>query len=324
MISHRSVAILIVAASLGACGGSNEEDDAGEGAGGSDDQASSGAGASGADGPTGAGGTASGGGPADGGAPRAEGPAPKAEFLPAPHGRCPEFVGPEITLNPEQGPRVVKLWISEAAQSLDGPLVFNWHGWHGSPGGNGIDATSREELLAMGGMLIAPYIDPADEDEYWDMDDVLLADEVLACAIEKVGVDLRRIHSVGLSAGGRQSLLLAYQRSGYIASIVTYSPGTSGGSLVSQDPSNRFAAMISHGGMTEDAIFQQLAEQYFDGLVGAGHFAVMCQHESGHSAPSPVRDRAWELLLAHPFGTDPSPYADGLPPSFPSYCRLTK
>jgi poly(3-hydroxybutyrate) depolymerase len=249
---------------------------------------------------------------------------PKPQFVPKPYGACPEFVGPEITLNPEQGPRVVKLWIGDAAQTLDGPLVFNWHGWHGSPGPGGIDAASREALLAMGGMLVAPYIEASDADKYWDMDDVLLADEVVGCAIEKVGVDLRRIYSTGLSAGGRQSLLLAYQRSGYIAAIVTYSPGTSSGSLIAQDPDNPFAAMISHGGSTEDAIFQQLAEQYFDGLVKAGHFVIMCQHTSGHSAPSALRAVAFDFLQAHPFGTQPSPYAGSLPPSYPSYCGFTK
>jgi predicted esterase len=308
------------AGSAGSSGGSGA---AGSGAGGStggSSAAGSGGGSNGGGTSGGAGGTSSGG---SGNGTSAE-PTPKAEHIPKPHGPCPEFVGPEITLQPEQGPRTVKLWISEAADTLDGPLVFNWHGWHGSPGPGGIDTTSREQLLAMGGLLVSPYIEPTDEDKYWDMDDVLLADEVVGCAIEKVGIDLRRIYSTGLSAGGRQSLLLAYQRSGYISAIVTYSPGTSSGSLIAQDPTSKFAALISHGGSTEDAIFQQLAEHYFDKLTGAGHFVVLCQHTAGHSAPSALRTVAFDFLMAHPFGTAPSPYASSLPAAYPTYCGFTK
>lgn len=177
----------------------------------------------------------------------------------------------------------------------------------------------------MGGMLIAPYIDAADEDEYWDMDDVLMADEVVACAIQKVGVDLRRIYSTGLSAGGWQTLNFAYRRSGYVAAAVAYSPGTNGGlSTAPQDPTGTFATLLSHGGSSEPAIYQTLSEGYFDSLVKNGHFVTMCKHKNGHSAPAPIRDVAFDYLMAHPFGTKPSPYAAGLPATFPSYCGLTK
>lgn len=248
---------------------------------------------------------------------------PKPEFIPAPSGPCPEFEGEEITLFPDGVERRVRLWIGEEATKQDGPLVFSWHGWHGSPGPYVLSTEGRAELMAMGGILVAPHIDEADEDQYWDMDDVRLADEVLACAIDKVGVDLRHIHTAGLSAGGRQSVLLAYQRSGYIASFVSYSPGTRGGSLVSQDPENLFAGVITHGGTSEDAIFQDLAESYFNGLVSVGHFAAICVHDQGHTIPNLVQAQALGFLMDHPFGLQPSPYADGLPPTFPRFCQLT-
>ncbi|HMR06393.1 MAG TPA: hypothetical protein PKA88_11455 [Polyangiaceae bacterium] len=328
---------LMISLSVVACGGDDSSGSAGAAGAGAGSSGSAGSGGSAAGGSSGAGGSAgasgatnTGGGANTGGATNTgggsgAGSSPKAQYVPKPGGKCPEFTGAEITLQPAQGARTVKLWISDAAKTLEGPLVFYWHGWHGSPGAGGISSAARTQLLAMGGMLVAPYIDAADEDEYWDMDDVLMADEVVACAIEKVGIDLRRIYSTGLSAGGWQTLHFAYKRSGYVAAAVAYSAGTNGGlSAVPQDPTGKFAALLSHGGSSEPAIYQTLAEGYFDGLTKNGHFVAMCQHTNGHSAPAAMRDVAFDFLMAHPFGTTPSPFAGGLPAAFPAYCGLTK
>ena len=32
----------------------------------------------------------------------------------------------------------------------------------------------------------------------------------------------------------------------------------------------------------------------------------------------------WQFMKDHPFGVTPEPYANGLPASFPSYCKIIK
>lgn len=306
----------LLAISLVACGDDAETNTGGGGSG------ASGGGIVGPSGPSGSGGSIATGGAGTGGAGR--GRTPKAEFVPQPFGTCPDWIGPEVVLPTSRGPRPVKLWISDAATTLDGPLVFYWHGWHGTPGFSGMDQASLDRLLAMGGMFVAPYTDPDDIDEYWGVYDLVTADQVVACAIDKVGIDLRRIYSIGYSAGGMQTYRFSLERSGYVAASIMYSPGSDGMSLgARQDPENLFPTLFTWGA-TEDPIFKQLTESYFDNLTGFGQFSVMFPHAQGHVQPGDVTPIALDFLLAHPFGTQPSPYTNGLPATFPSYCKLTK
>ena len=57
-------------------------------------------------------------------------------------------------------------------------------------------------------------------------------------------------------------------------------------------------------------------------LTGNDRFAALCDHGGGHNIPLDAAPSVVEFFAAHPFGTSPSPYADGLPGSFPSYCEL--
>jgi poly(3-hydroxybutyrate) depolymerase len=179
--------------------------------------------------------------------------------------------------------------------------------------------------------VAAPFHDPAAGTWPWYLtvgsgkeDDLLVADEILACAIEKVGVDVRRIHSMGMSAGGLQTVQMSYRRSGYIASVAPYSGGLIG-TPPNQNPNNAFAAMVFHGGASDvvgPAMFQQLSENYQSNISGAGHFAFLCDHGNGHTIPTDARTSVQAFLSAHPYGQTPSPYTGGLPPDFPSYCSL--
>jgi predicted esterase len=148
---------------------------------------------------------------------------------------------------------------------------------------------------------------------------------VLACAIEKVGVDTRRIHTLGMSAGGLHTAQMSLRRSNYIASAVPYSGGIIYGNPPNADPSNKFAAMIFHGGETDvvaGADFEQASNNYKDILTQNGNFAFICNHGEGHTIPQDALPSVWQFLQDHPYGTDPSPYAGGLPQGFPAYCAL--
>jgi poly(3-hydroxybutyrate) depolymerase len=250
-------------------------------------------------------------------------------------GTCPDFsASGRITLQPAGIPeRDVMLWISEAAQTLDGPVIFYWHGAGSRPeeATYGLGQDTIDAVLALGGMVIAPYRDPASGTFPWYLttgtqtDDLLVADEALACAIEQVGVDTQRIHAAGMSAGGLHTSQMAIRRASYLASVVVYS----GGLIVERrpptdEPNNRLAVLMFHGG-PEDIVainFKDASERFWRVLTERGYFAAICDHGRGHTIPTDARGSVWRFLQDHPYGAYPSPYVDALPADFYPACAL--
>jgi predicted esterase len=258
---------------------------------------------------------------------------PDPKLVPKPTGACPELATGKNTFTPAGiAARDVLVWFSDASATADGPLVFFWHGAGGSPdeATYAIGAAAMTAIQDAGGMVVAPYHDPGAGELNWYLalggvreDDLQVADEVLACAIEKKGVDLRRVHSIGFSAGAMHTTQFAARRSGYVASVVTYSGAQIGVPPV-QDPENKYPAMLFHGGSTDQVVikFEDAAHSYQDWLTSEGHFSFLCGHGKGHTVPLDGRESAWTFLSAHPFGASPEPYAKGLPAGFPTYCAL--
>ena len=264
-----------------------------------------------------------------------DGDGPRPSALPTPTGTCPDFIDGTVSFDPAGvEPRDVRIWISNAAGELDGPLVFYWHAYTSQPeeAAYGLQQAAIDDILARGGMVVAPASDPNSGQFPWYQIggtgleyDQLLADEILACAIEQVGVDTRHIHSVGMSAGGLQTSQFSTRRSNYVASAATYSGGVFFNAPY-QDPNNKFPAMIIHGGDSDvfggQVEFKQTSENWFNQLTNNGNFAFMCDHGGGHTIPPNTGDDIWQFFLDHPYGTVDSPYAGGLPSSFPSWCSL--
>lgn len=261
---------------------------------------------------------------------------PAAQFLPKVAGTCPNFLaagsGGKATFAPGGKAREVQLWVTEAAKTQDGPLVFFWHGAGGSPteASSALSSQVVSAITAAGGIVAAPYHDPAAGQLPWFLalggsqeDDLAVMDEVVACAIKDLGIDQRRIHSVGFSAGAMNTMQAAWRRSGYLASIVAYSGAVIGEPPV-QDASNLFPALVTHGGPSDKVVisFEETTVAFRAKMKEAGHFTALCAHGKGHTVPSDVRASAWKFLQDHPFGTQPSPYAAGLPEGFPGYCEL--
>jgi predicted esterase len=279
----------------------------------------------------GAGGSGGGGGGAGGGGSTAH-TTPDPMFVPVATSACPELADGMITVSPDGKARDVRLWVSDAAAAQDGPVVFFWHGVGGDPEDAlyALGSAVIDEILAMGGIVAAPVHDPNAGQFPWyltlggsDESDLRVMDEVLACAIEKVGVDMRRIHSVGFSAGAMNTTQVGWRRSGYIASVVTFS-GAQIGSPPEQDVNNLYPAMVVHGGPQDIVVinFKDNSEKYLQYLKDAGHFAFICDHGKEHTVPADIRAPAWQFLKDHPFGQQPEPYEGGLPAAFPAYCAL--
>ncbi len=250
------------------------------------------------------------------------------ESLPRATAPCPEFHEGLTGFSPNGVQRKVQLYLDDAASKKhDGPLIFYWYGTTGQPSQVidvlGVDGINR--IKALGGIVVAaahrhskllPWINVSAEQEF------ALMDDVLACAIQKVGVDLQRIHAMGFSTGALLAARAGYARSGYLASLVIYSGGAS--SVTSRDPNNRFPVMIIHGGANDRLLlnFQASSLQYAHKLVTTGHNIVLCNHASGHKLPLDAAPAALRFLLDHPFRQLPEPYLRGLPGDFPAYCTL--
>lgn len=264
------------------------------------------------------------------------GPVRTEPILPTATGACPGLTtSGTVTVSPAGiDPRPVRIVVSDAAATLDGPLVFFWHGAGGSPteAEFALGSAAMTAILDAGGMVVAPFHDPSQTLLPWylslgrEENDLLVADEVLACAIASIGVDERHIHAVGFSAGALHTTQMSFRRASYVASVVTYSGGlTSVRNAPPLDaPDARFAAMMLHGGPSDvvSVSFQDATETYLAVARGNGHFGFLCDHGMGHTVPSAARDSAWAFLEAHGYGAQPPPYAAGLPSGFYAPCVL--
>ncbi len=269
-------------------------------------------------------GSTSDGGASTGGSGAGGGP-PTPVSLPEPTAPCPELVNGKVTFSPKgAGSRDVEIRIGPSAKQKAGPLIFYFHGLEGTPdgmswvfGNAGIDA-----IVAAGGIIVAPYGDPS-LPLAWGQPHLLLADEVVACALKSTKMDVRRIHATGMSAGGFHTVRMSYERSSYLASVVVMSAGLQGSPPPTQDPNNLFAALIFHGGATDLPAYGivESAQKYRDDLESKGHFTLFCNHGKGHVVPTDAQSSVIAFLDAHPYGTNPSPFDSGLPSGFVSYCE---
>lgn len=262
------------------------------------------------------------------GEPGDDGPVPE---LPTADGRCPAFVAGDLEFFPaETGPRTARVFY-DADAGGGGPLVFWFHGTGGTPNSatNSLTSQDLDAIVAMGGMVVAPWNDPDTGQFPWFLvdenreDDLHLMDEIVACAAAGPGIDARRIHAAGFSAGGMHVSQAAFRRASYLASTATISGGLRGGDVPSDAPEQVVSSMILHGGASDDVAgfnFMEASEAFQEAIEARGGYALVCDHGGGHSVPS-ERGRAWEFMQAHPFGTDPSPLVAELPGWVPASCQ---
>jgi hypothetical protein len=242
--------------------------------------------------------------------------------IPMPTSTCPEFRSGNVMFSVMGAQRRVVISMSSAAESMSGgALIFYWHATGGAPS-EAQRGLPVSDVTGEGGIVVAP-VDVSNAGAFpwlsqFPEHDALF-DEVLACAVQKTKIDVKRIHSLGWSAGGIMTTHLSYSRSKYMASVATYSGG--GGGMF-QEANNKFAAMIMAGGPGD-----QLVLNFYTGsmdwqavLKQAGHFAMFCDHGGGHSIPTRRVPDVWQFFKDHPYGTNPSPYAGHIPASIASLC----
>ncbi|MBN1653340.1 MAG: hypothetical protein JXA30_06140 [Deltaproteobacteria bacterium] len=240
-------------------------------------------------------------------------------MLPIPIEPCPIMATGMVTILGVS----VNLQVGTQTGTQKGPIVIGW----------GMAVADNNEVLSQGG-VVASILGSTQTgtntgNGVFFTGDYEIADQIVACSIEQqLDVDLRRIYTGGHSTGGLQAGCMTFFRSGYLAAAVPSSGGITPfcQPLTLQDPNHVPAIMTMHGARGVDVVIVEFIDTSL-GLdqvqVANGGFAIDCDHGGGHEGPpADLRAAAWEFLKAHPFGTKPSPYAAGLPASFPSYCTI--
>lgn len=214
-----------------------------------------------------------------------------------------------------------------------GALLFGFHGTGGA-GSASIAPKVQAEITGGGGITVAfryrsgGMTDIAPPTGTWFVEDMEVVDQIVACAVKNHNIDPRRIHATGCSAGGLMAGTLGLMRSSYMASVAPNSGGINYmNSRMLQDPARAPAGFTMHGGSADNVIVNfENTSKWFHAQIQkaqAGGFLVDCMHGRGHcGAGNALFEQAWEFMKAHPFGIEKSPYAEGLPSTFPSYCKV--
>ena len=158
------------------------------------------------------------------------------------------------------------------------------------------------------------------------------ADEVVACAIQQLHIDTRRIYTAGGSVGALQAPWMSYARSGYIAAAASISGGLTGFGdpnwldpiNMPQDPSNIAAGFAAHGAPGSDVVvidFAVASAGWEEDIHKKGGFSVDCNNGGGHVGTlGLVGPAIWEFFKDHTFKTKVDPYKNGVPADFPKFC----
>jgi len=245
-------------------------------------------------------------------------------------GTCPTLASGSqmVTVNGVSMPWT--LYVGSKASSPTGPIVIYWHGTgtNSAEVGEAIGQAAISEVQSMGGVVASAEstsnTGTNTGDAVWYTGDFDFADLIVACAIQQLNIDTSHIHTSGYSAGALQVGAMYYARSGYLASVVVYSGGGFAGQF--QDPSNVAPVAGAHGSTSGD--FLASSTTSFESSVKSAGAPIVIDCDDGGSHVDITRlinfgPSAWQFFKDHPFkqGT-PDPYANGLPSSFPSICKI--
>ncbi len=250
-----------------------------------------------------------------------EGPEPK---LPAAPASCPTLQTGMVSIANAQ----VEMFVGTKQTDKKAPILLYWHGTGSTADEIKIFMQPMiDEVVAAGGVA-ASFTNTVmtgtnTGNLVWYTGDYDVADAIVACAIQQLNIDTRRIYAAGCSAGGLESGSMAFARSSYLAAAM---PNSGGDILITtfDDPTHMPSVITAHGSYAQDFVaihFQDTSLAEDQTISNMGGFAIDCNHGGGHcGAPQDLIAAQWQFVKDHPFGIQEDPYANGLPSTFPSYC----
>ena len=274
------------------------------------------------------------------GSPTSSGPSPKGSMppnLPKVSGTCPMFAnGATVTVSAGGGSIQAQIWMGSQG---GGPIIIYWHGTASSPGGEIPIAFDTNAVAAAGGIIVGFNANSRQGatngntgDAVWYQSDGAFADQAVACWLQNNHGDPTHIHTAGYSAGGLQTVWMWFARSGYLASVISYSGGDGViNKAPLQDMSNLAPAIAAHGAPGSDNLgldFANCSITWEMEIKQGGGFSIDCNDGGNHldffgkRAPG-LKPVAFKFFQDHPFGVGkPDPYGSALPSGFPSYCKI--
>jgi predicted esterase len=212
-------------------------------------------------------------------------------------------------------------------------LLYAWHGL-GVTGSQIAGWMDADELAEAHNVAVIVPSAMASEPFEWQFlnedatDDLILFDDLRTCMAEQFDeLDLARVYSNGMSAGGLWTTFLSLRRADSLAAISVMSGGTEP-LVYYQTPSYAFPAQLMWGGETDSwgtgmstVDFNETMVAFRDELLADEHTVVECVHDLGHSVPSDGFDAMAAFLFPHVFG-ETSPHADGDLRELPAWCAV--
>lgn len=253
--------------------------------------------------------------------------------LPSAVGTCPTLRTGANTITLNGVSMTWQLNVGQRVSGTGGPIIIYWHGTgtNAAEVNTGFGSPAIQEVVNLGGVVASPEATSNTGsntgDNVWFRGDFSYADQIVACAMQQLNIDARHIHTLGYSAGGLQASAMAYDRSGYVAAIGSYS----GGKLfpnAQQDPNFLPPAMLMHGPQGSDVFiidFYDTSHAMEDEYKSRGFFAIDCEDTDSHISFTLRLGQApyvWEFFKAHPYKVQPYPWLGGLPADFPSRCKI--
>ncbi len=260
-------------------------------------------------------------------------------------GVCPDISGGTITVEAGGVSRQMKVFLPATAPAAGAAAVmFAWHGLGDSAANFGNVIGAQQLASTFNAIIIVPSVfdDGSTGGLFpamWSFPkaviggnpeiDLGLFDDVLACLEDQYDIDNNRVYTLGFSMGALWSTYLTMHRGDYLASAVVWSGGVHDDLLFSYEtPGRQLPVALAHGGAADTynlgiAVleFQDMVTNFANGLIGDGHFVVMCDHGSGHTITSNVASASLQFLFAHTWDMDGSPIeADGVGSLFPDNC----
>jgi hypothetical protein len=247
--------------------------------------------------------------------------------IPAVMGTCPMIATGNIMVLGQS----VSLQVGTKQAEKKGAVMFYWHGTGSSAAEVAGLGAAVTEITGEGGVVASfstsTGMGTNTGNNVWYTGDFAMADQILACAVQQLNIDIRRVYTAGCSAGGLQAGAMVYSRSSYLAASMPNSGGTI--FPFPQDDMSRVANIITtHGKMGTDVVVIDFASASLmedKDVVAKKGFAIDCDHGGGHCGAPPDDTAAqWRFCKDHPFGVSPEPYAAGIPSGFPAYCTIQK
>ena len=155
--------------------------------------------------------------------------------------------------------------------------------------------------------------------------DLQFFEDLLSCVHEQYWVDMDRVFSTGMSAGGLWTSYLTIHQAEWLAATAPFSGGSAADIYVA--PVRPLPVLLTWGGPTDFAVgfnFHTANLTFRDELVSDGSFVIECEHDDGHVPPPGGKDYAWRSFEDHPKGVDPLPYDGDLPDDYPVFCGIAQ